>query len=352
MHLAAALDELTAYESLASGVANLLEHLPGLLLPHDRDHPHAHVEGGEEFRLVRPAFPRDDVELVRARPTAGTHHRIETPADDPVDVPGDSASRDVGERPHATRLEAALEDRQVASVRTQEDVRHGAPGPREGVVDPEFEAVEEEGAHEAVAVRVDAARGESDETVPRLRISTGQLRVGDLAHHEPREVVFPRRVEIGHLRGLSPEQRTAVRATGGGEARDHARHGVRVKHAAGDVVHEDERPGAFDEDVVDAVVHEIGAHRVVPVGHEGDLELRPHAIGARHEFPARRRPEPSSERAEVRTHGIRAGPVDEPGEPGLRRASRLEVHARVPVRQSVVHVSFMLPPAGLEHRIS
>ena len=102
MHLAAALDEFTAYESLASGVANLLEHLPGLLLPHDRDHPHAHVEGGEEFRLARPAFPRDDVELVRARPTAGTHHRIETPADDPVDVPGDSASRDVGERPHAT----------------------------------------------------------------------------------------------------------------------------------------------------------------------------------------------------------------------------------------------------------
>ena len=56
------------------------------------------------------------------------------------------------------------------------------------------------------------------------------------------------------------------------------------RQAAGrEVIEKEERLGALNEDVVDAVVDEIGADRIVPVGHERDAQLRAHAVGARHE---------------------------------------------------------------------
>jgi hypothetical protein len=39
----------------------------------------------------------------------------------------------------------------------------------------------------------------------------------------------------------------------------------------------------LDQYVIDAVVHQVGADRVVPIRHERHFQLRPDAVGARHE---------------------------------------------------------------------
>ena len=86
----------------------------------------------------------------------------------------------------------------------------------------------------------------------------------------------------------------------------------RLGHLAADsrpvaeIVEKEQRLGALHEDVVDAVVHEIDAHRVVPAGHERDLELRADAVGAGHQHriaeTARLEPEQPAERPDVRQH--------------------------------------------------
>ena len=55
------------------------------------------------------------------------------------------------------------------------------------------------------------------------------------------------------------------------------------KPAGREIVEEEQRLGALDQDVVDAVIDEIDADGVVPVGQERDLQLGADAVGARDE---------------------------------------------------------------------
>jgi hypothetical protein len=55
-----------------------------------------------------------------------------------------------------------------------------------------------------------------------------------------------------------------------------------LKRPGGVVVEEEERLGSADEDVVDAHGHEVHADGVVLAHRLRDLELRPHAVRARH----------------------------------------------------------------------
>ena len=105
----------------------------------------------------------------------------------------------------------------------------------------------------------------------------------DAADDEAGEVVFAVGVEAGHLGGLAAEQRAAVRPAGAGDAVDDRAATSGDEAAGGEVVEKEERPRALDEDVVDAVVDEILADRVVHAGQERDLELGPDAVRARHQ---------------------------------------------------------------------
>ena len=61
----------------------------------------------------------------------------------------------------------------------------------------------------------------------------------------------------------------------------------RRQPAGGEIVEEEQRLGALHQDVVDAVIDEIGADRIVAVGQERDLQLGADAIGARRRAPDR-----------------------------------------------------------------
>ena len=85
----------------------------------------------------------------------------------------------------------------------------------------------------------------------------------DDADDEAGDVVLAVLVEAGHLRRLAAEQRAAVLAAGLGEAFDDLHGHIRIEPAGGEVVEEEERLGALDEDVVDAVIDEVDADRAV-----------------------------------------------------------------------------------------
>ena len=55
---------------------------------------------------------------------------------------------------------------------------------------------------------------------------------------------------------------------------------VGVELAAGDVVEEEQRPGALHQHVVDAVVDDVGADAVVLAEASGQLDLGADAVGA------------------------------------------------------------------------
>ena len=78
---------------------------------------------------------------------------------------------------------------------------------------------------------------------------------------------------------------------------------VRREPAGRQVVEKEQRPRALHEDVVDAVIDEVDADRVVHAGHERDLELGADAVGARdeHRIGDRRvEREESAERSDAR----------------------------------------------------
>ena len=131
----------------------------------------------------------------------------------------------------------------------------------------------------------------------------------DDADDESGDVVLAVGVETRHLGGLAADERTAVFTAGARNAGDHLLGDVGRESAGREIVQEEERLGALHEDVVDAVVDEIAADGVVPAGHEGDLELRADAVGARHQH---RLPialavetEQPAERADLREHARR-----------------------------------------------
>ena len=125
----------------------------------------------------------------------------------------------------------------------------------------------------------------------------------DDADDEARDVVFAVGVEAGHLRGFAAEERAAVVAACRREALDDLHGHVGLEPAGGEVVEKEQRPGALDQDVVDAVVDEIPPDGVVDAGHEGDAELRADAVGARHQHrlanAGRREREEAAEGADV-----------------------------------------------------
>ena len=98
-------------------------------------------------------------------------------------------------------------------------------------------------------------------------------------------------------------QRAAVLPARARDAGDDLLGDVRRQPAGRQVVEEEQRLGALDEDVVDAVVDEIGADRVVPAGHERDLELGADAVGARHQHRLR---DTGRDRAETARRTIRS----------------------------------------------
>ena len=119
-----------------------------------------------------------------------------------------------------------------------------------------------------------AGGGEAEQNVTlgdvRARQQAGAL---DGADGEAGEVIVACLVEAGHLGRLAADQRGAGDAATLGDAGDDRRGFLRVELAGGEIVEEEQRLGALDDQVVDAHGDEVDADRVVNSGIDRDLEL-------------------------------------------------------------------------------
>ena len=101
------------------------------------------------------------------------------------------------------------------------------------------------------------------------------------ADDEAGEVVLAVGVEAWHFGGFAAEQGAAVVAAAACDAADDLLGDVGREPPGRQVIEKEQRTRALHQDVVDAVVHQIGADGVVTSGHEGDFQLGADAVGAR-----------------------------------------------------------------------
>ena len=157
------------------------------------------------------------------------------------------------------------------------------------------------------------------------------LRAIDGADDEAGDVVFAVGVKARHLRGLAAEQRAAVVLARPRQSVDDLLRDIRRQPAGREVIEKEQRRRALHEDVVDAVIDEIGADRAVLVRHERDLELGADAVGARHEHRLLERGgvelEQAAERSDVRQHAGRERGFREPLDAADGFVARIDVDA-------------------------
>ena len=203
--------------------------------------------------------------------------------------------------------------------------------------------IEHQFARERIAVRVQPRGGKREKQIARLHgirfFQAGAFRDSD---DEAREVVFPRRVEAGHFRRLAADQRASGGVAGARHSLDQLLDHVGIHFRHGQIIEEEERLGAEREDVIDAVIDEVGADRGVDVHGHGDFQLRAHAIGARDQHrlaPFFVQREQSAERTDPADHSARERARSQAPDALLGLVRKRNIHTCF----GVVHVKIGVP---------
>ncbi len=117
-------------------------------------------------------------------------------------------------------------------------------------------------------------RGQPQQYIAGCDAAAGdELRTVDRAHNRPGKVVLAIGIEAGHLRGFAADKRAAVFAAGPGDTGHHLLDDFGGKPPGGQVVEEKQRCRALHRDVVDTMIDQVRAHRVVNAKLKGQLEL-------------------------------------------------------------------------------
>ena len=176
----------------------------------------------------------------------------------------DAAAGDVRHPLDAPAVEQRTDERQVRAMRLEQRVANGPRQLGHVAVHREPQMLEDDAPRQRVAVRMESRRRNADEHVANGdRASRDQPMPIDDADDEAGDVVFAFAVEAGHLRRLAAEQRAAVLTARSGDAADDRLRNRGRQSAGRQVVEEEQRLGALHQDVVDAVVDEVAADRVV-----------------------------------------------------------------------------------------
>ena len=243
------------------------------------DEADTHVEGAHHLFLRDLAEVAEVLEDRQDGPGANLDLRAGVFGQDAGQVFRDAAAGDVGHAGGEAAGDELLNDVEIAAV--------GLHKSRAGFLLDSGDVLggfvagdlKEELAGERVAVGVEAGGRQSDEDVAGLNVCAGDHFVAvDCANDEASEVVFAVGIEAGHLGGFTPNEGAGVGLAGFGEAGDDGLSDLGVEAARGEVVEEEERRGALDGDVVDAVVDEVGTDGVVEAEFEGDFELGADAV--------------------------------------------------------------------------
>jgi hypothetical protein len=312
----------------------------------DEHHADAAVERAEHLVLRdRPEFsePAEDRRHGDAREV---DPRRKTPRDDARDVVGEPAAGDVGKGLDAAGVAEGVEERlHVNAGRREErppESRRAIEGRRK--VERHFR-LRHNPADERKPVRVKPGRGEAEDSVARRDVIARQHAAAlDGADSKAGEVEILAVIHARHLGRLAADQRRPGHAAAPGDAGEdrHARRRLELRR--GEIVEEEQRLGTLDDEVVDAHRHEIDADSVEDAGVDGDPELRPDAIGRRHQdrvgVSRRREVEEAAEPADL---GIGAAP---PGRPDDRLDRLDEGVAGVDIDPRI-GIGRRLPLAGL-----
>ena len=234
-------------------------------------------------------------------------------------------------------LQQPLHQRAVADMDFQQFVANRVFQSRHAARRFEFQLLEEDFSRERIAVRVQAAGGDADDRVAGPDGFLAVEHFGFFHHADNRaaHVVFALLVKARHLRRLAADERAMIFRAGARKALDDVGEHVRLQFAGAEVIEEKQRLGAQHGDVVDAMIHEVGADGVVPVHREGDFELGADAVHGRHEhrlavfFQVER--EQAAEAADLAEHlaAMRGGEQLRQG--GLDLVAQINVHARAGV---------------------
>ena len=224
---------------------------------------------------------RQLLENVRYSPAADIDQRVERRRQRAIEIAGKAAAGDVRHRVDGAVGQHRSQRREVRAMDRQQHVRRRAIVARKAIRNAEVHPLGDDAPGERKTIRVESAALETDQhvAVPHATGTKDRVFV-HVADDETGQVVVRRRVDARHLGRLAADQRAAVLATARGDAGDDAFDDLRLERAHRDVVEKEQRQRALHENVVDAVVHEVVADRVVAAGVDRDLELRPDAVGA------------------------------------------------------------------------
>src|SRR5205085_4487345 len=130
-----------------------------------------------------------------------------------------------------------------------------------------------------VTVGVQTGRGVADQLIAgRDAVAVQRLVFFDHAYDRTGEIVVSGLVEVRQLRRLPTGQRHGVRLTTACHAADDLLCDLRNEIAGRDVVEKGERCPPVDQDVVDAVIHQIFADGIVNPGQRGDQHFGAYAV--------------------------------------------------------------------------
>src|SRR5687768_6092134 len=150
------------------------------------------------------------------------------------------------------------------------------------------------------------ARQSEDEISGANPLSVDHFCAIDDSHDRAREIVLPRRIHPRHLRGFAADNRAPGRLARFRESAKQLDDDPRLELFGPDVIQKKERARANDSDVINAMIHEILAHRVMASGAKRDFQFGADAIDARDQnrIPksAKIGPEKSAESVDARKH--------------------------------------------------
>ena len=152
------------------------------------------------------------------------------------------------------------------------------------IVDLQFHPFKDDFAREGVAVGVQARGCITDQLIAGSHaVPVERLVFLDHADDRPGEIVVAGLIQIRHLCRFAAGERHVVRPAGARDTSDDLLGDLRHEVPRRDVIEERERCGAVHQDVVDGMIDQILADRVVNPGGGGNEDFRPDAICRHHE---------------------------------------------------------------------
>lgn len=136
-------------------------------------------------------------------------------------------------------------------------------------------------AGQRVAVGMQAGRGQADEQVSCCNLAAVDDAVAvDRSDDGPGQVILPGGVKSRHFGGFASNQGAAVLPAGIGHPPHQGGCCGGIKHADAEVIEEEQGISPAGHDVVDAVVDQVLADRLMASGGEGNLEFGADPIDA------------------------------------------------------------------------